>query len=43
MPIDGDRKGEKKEHQENPDRNADGKAPFEFRIAVYLLRILIHR
>ena len=43
MPIDRNCKSKKEKHQEYPDRNADGKPSPEFRIAVYLLRLLIHR
>jgi len=42
MPIDGNSKCEKKEHQKNPDRNADHDLSLESGSAVCLMRLIIH-
>jgi hypothetical protein len=42
MPINGYHYRQGHKHQKNPDSYADDEPSFEFRIPVYLLRVIIH-
>jgi len=42
MPVDRDHYCQRHEHQKYPNGNTDNKPFTEFRVAVYLLQVLIH-